>query len=106
MELWIRTQDRECLTKVNHLYINEKGNNIYEISQEDDIPLGKYISKERALEVLDEIQKKITPVTIIRQTHPTKYIDDKKTISDTVLYIQEDVDVKKVGMIIYEMPKE
>ena len=52
MELWIRTHDKECLTKVDHLHIS----NDCVIKQQDDIVLAVYKTKERALEVLDEIQ--------------------------------------------------
>jgi hypothetical protein len=54
MELWIRSQDRECLMKVDRVD--------YDISREHRIVvngfqtlLGTYKTKERALEVLDEI---------------------------------------------------
>ena len=56
MDLWIRCQDREGLFKVDKLWYSydEKENehciNNYEFE------FGVYKSKERALEVLDEIQ--------------------------------------------------
>lgn len=53
MELWVRSQDKECLTMVDHLYTNDN----CEIKQQNDLILATYKSKERALEVLDEIQK-------------------------------------------------
>ena len=83
MNLWIRSQDKEKLLKCNdivinnHRYdtINEHGNRImhfkgYEIigyfdkNTEYEI-LGTYETKERALEVLDEIQALIERVHII-----------------------------------------
>ena len=54
MELWIRSQDRERLTITNDLricYVKEK--DMWAI--EDCDYLGFYKTKERALEVLDEI---------------------------------------------------
>ena len=70
MELWIRSQNKKILQKVNKLYATtyseEAGYGIYDLSYDDlediddcDVPLGFYKSKERALEVLDEIQKQI-----------------------------------------------
>ena len=63
MELWIRSQDKESLTKVSNIslkeirkpYTNEFG--YYGIgTYYDNLQvLGKYTAKERALEVLDEI---------------------------------------------------
>lgn len=71
MDLWIRSQDKERLVKVEYLeyfykkvhYANEEKpreehHNIGTyISNEQFIILGEYKTKERALEVLDEIQK-------------------------------------------------
>lgn len=55
MDLWIRSQDRMSLTKVFDLEINCDN----EVIADDGCPIGVYKSKERALEVLDEIQKYI-----------------------------------------------
>lgn len=68
MELWIRSQDREDLVKVNALWILD--NQIwmevpfYENHKKVGLSitghnhkLAEYSTKERALEVLDEIQK-------------------------------------------------
>ena len=55
MELYVRSQDKERLAKVTDLriyYANEE--NVWVIEDCDD--LGVYKTKERALEVLDEIQ--------------------------------------------------
>ncbi len=58
MELWIRSQDEMKLVKVNYIYAME-GNDYFTIYGEtiDSGPIiAKYKTKERALEVLDEIQ--------------------------------------------------
>ena len=68
MELWIRSQDKTILQKVNKIYAatyaEEKGFGIYDINCDDiddcDVPLGFYTTKERALEVLDEIEERIS----------------------------------------------
>ena len=62
MELWIRIQDKTILQKVDNLIISN-GNNaegtfsIYTNSLPSKNILGRYKTKERALEVLDEIQE-------------------------------------------------
>ena len=68
MELWIRSQDKSKLVKVNYLYIMN-----YHVSAEtlqaaivgetiDSGPvIARYKTQKRALEVLDEIQKKMFP---------------------------------------------
>ena len=55
MELWIRSQDRTFLRKVNTIGIVE-GRDFWSIDENLTISFGKYKTKERALEVLDEIQ--------------------------------------------------
>ena len=54
MGLWVRSQHKETLIKVNNFFANDLfvcGNGI---------ALGKYSTKEKALKVLDFIEKKIT----------------------------------------------
>ena len=98
MELWIRSQDREKLVKINniekqdHYTYKEVMENYmppnaarYEDMQKrkvqkkdkyiksvimcnDEICLGAYNTKERALEVLDEIQKILKPQLIIKDS--------------------------------------
>jgi hypothetical protein len=55
MELWIRSQDRMTLCKRNNIYIDDEFVSPYYI-KDDTLTLGKYSTKERALEILDEIQ--------------------------------------------------
>lgn len=63
--LWVRSQDRMNLIKVNQIGINYHNNKqiignyqpeLFENSGEYYEELGNYSSKERAIEVLDEIQ--------------------------------------------------
>jgi hypothetical protein len=54
MELWVRSQDKEILLKVNELEI--EANMIIAFDNSKYQCLGTYKTKERALEVLDEIQ--------------------------------------------------
>ena len=66
MNLWIRSQDRMNLVKVNQISINYSNSKQIIANYIPDFVgtqgeyyeiLGDYESKERALEVLDEIQK-------------------------------------------------
>lgn len=65
MELWIRSQDKERLIKPVDFYIEELIDYVNKSSEfdiyalnlaNDDIKIGTYKTKERALEVLDEMQ--------------------------------------------------
>lgn len=56
MELWVRSQDKMLLRKPEQLIIYE-GNEVWFIGESLLIDYGTYKTKERALEVLDEIQE-------------------------------------------------
>ena len=60
MEIWIRSQDKKILSKINSAYIDEfDGQWIiygYYTNAVDYYRLGAYEPKSRALEVLDQVQ--------------------------------------------------
>lgn len=65
MELWIRSQDRESLVKVDNLYISVGNYICYYVEKGKEVPntyyrpsgeLGRYATKERALKILNEIE--------------------------------------------------
>lgn len=93
MELWIRSQDKECLMKVDRIDISD--NNII-MANGFEIWLGAYKSKERALEVLEEIQGKIAQNECL-----------KSMISKLSNVKGEEEKIGKLFKeMIYEMPKE
>ena len=83
MNLWIRTQDRAGILKCEKLYIQVL-NGEFHILNENEFPLGIYEARERALEVLDEIQSLLK-----EQVNLGVFIIDNKFTSR-----------------VYEMPKE
>ena len=94
MELWIRSQDRECLMKVDRVDYDNSATLHRILANGYKVFIGKYPTKERALEVLDEIQNKIRPEYMLRSINrpdePSQYegyYEEKPTI-------------------IYEMPEE
>ena len=60
MNLWVRSQDKRILQKVDNIFLDanyeDKRISTYD---GDNVELGTYKTKERALEVLDEIQEYI-----------------------------------------------
>lgn len=60
MELWIRSQDKRILQKVDNIFLDanyeDKRISTYD---GDNVELGTYKTKERAIEVLDEIQDEL-----------------------------------------------
>lgn len=98
MELWIRSQDKTALIKTEDIRLYYmKANapeNATEIWLKDrNVPVGIYKSKERALEVLDEIQKHIT----INATITGNYEEQDTTIKSLMLGYQ---------IKIFEMPEK
>ncbi len=61
MELWIRSQDKRILQKVGSIFLDANYEN-KRISAYDEnyIELGTYKTKERAIEILDEMQQYIS----------------------------------------------
>ena len=78
MDLWVRSQDKTTLIRSYEIYIAEHGNSYVIRAKRTSHILGAYKTIERALEVLDEIQKHLV------------VINDK---NDNLFYV-------------YEMPKE
>ena len=92
MDLWIRSQDKENLQKAGHLGVyNEK---IYVNGYEENgYCIGTYKTKERALEVLNEIQNILNTYNRVNGKNGN----------------YEDLDLTvKVNMLnyVYEMPEE
>lgn len=58
MELWVRSQDKRILQKIDNIFLdaNYENKRICTFDGDINVNLGEYKTKERALEVLDEIQ--------------------------------------------------
>ncbi len=112
MELWVRSQDKHNLIKVTNLSISRdydyKDNEHYYTIREYEYGtvLGYYKSKERALEILDEIQNILKP----------KYILDSSSIKpdgdswvENGMILQNynaNAKIEELSTYVYEMPEE
>lgn len=96
MDLWIRSQDKKCLTMVNHLYIDDS----HHIRQQDDLILGTYETK-RALEVLEEIQNILMPKPI----NFSELTEQEKKFAISIMQVEPNC-IEKTNTYVYEMPKE
>ena len=116
MELWIRSQDKEDLVKANALYImnNQIWNEVpfYENHKKIGLTitghnhkLAQYKTKERALEVLDEIQNLLKPKIIIKNEGKSIYGTDGN-IYTTNIVGNVNTDIQELSTYVYEMPKE
>lgn len=109
MELWIRSQDGERLTRCYDLrmyYAMEE--DLWVIESCDD--LGCYKTRERALQVLDEIQNILQPRVYMKA--PSLVVNPKDMIEDLTNGIclhttqQVELELKQAGQFVYQMPKE
>lgn len=108
MELWIRTQNKNELLKVEDLCVEYNGALDPElhpyriIAKVDDkeIKLGIYEDKERAMEILDEIQKIIKPQLLFKEGKIIGSYQDK------VIREPAGCEIKELSAYVYEMPKE
>lgn len=105
MDLWIRSQDRESLIKCNKVdimwddgvpYIFLNGN------FPDDI-VGSYLTKERALKVLDDIQSLLIP-RVIYKTDPNYQYNPYNPYF--VAPVNNNIEYQDMGSYVYEMPME
>lgn len=103
MELWIRNQDKTFLRKVNTIGIVE-GRDFWSIDESLTVSFGKYKTKERALEVLDEIQHILNPIV------DRKILEiEQKDLLNGTNFIQpklKDIEISEFNTYVYEMPKE
>lgn len=113
MELWIRSQDRESLVKADNLYVSVGNYICYYVEKGKEVPntyyrpsgeLGRYETKERALEILDEIQNILKPKMIVNT-----YKVEQAKLCDGTQFIQpmlDDIQVQNATTYVYEMPEK
>lgn len=103
MELWVRSQDKEQLLKVIGLYYDyqQQKHHITCITENDYYWVGIYATKERALEVLNEIQNILKPKIIVKSGKPVA-----ETLDGVVYKTPDEVEIKELSVVVYEMPKE
>lgn len=102
MELWVRSQDKEALTKVNMgvMYwkdINERNCIVNKDNATGFSILGTYKTKERALEILDEINE-ILQLKLCTTLGTFEELFNGYTEKQLKLVLKQ--------MAVYEMPKE
>lgn len=116
MELWIRSQDKEVLTRVVDIWKDADKN---EIQSKSSFAikncLGIYKTKERALEILDEISNKIKNKYIVKANcliKPSDIMKEKEYFENTydgdfIMQTPEyEIEPINPNIIYYEMPKE
>ena len=103
MKLWIRSQDKIALSQIKQIAIEYDkkivGYNGY------CVKLGEYNTKERALEVLDEIQNLLRPMLIFKNCNCTQeMLDNIKEVGACV--VSDNTHIEQMQYCVYEMPEE
>ena len=114
MDLWIRTQDKFDLFKVNSIHIMIKPETkAYEIYCNNNYPeniLGVYQSEERAISILNEIQNVFLDcdLLILKNIENDKEVfDNYKGISFvTIPKTEPTISYNNKNVGVYEMPQE
>lgn len=119
MELWIRSQDKEDLIKVDNLglaylgkynFVDKIGDihreeyHICQFEENCHTTLGYYKTKERAIEVLDEINKLLIPKPIIS----TYNVEQAELLNGTVFIkpMLDDIKIESYTSYVYQMPEK
>lgn len=101
MELWIRSQDKETLVKVNDISIEMNMIYGYFDKSTEYEHLGSYATKERAIEVLDEIQNIIKEKDIITNCKGLLSLVNNKSLDEANKILER---IEEIA--VYEMPKD
>ena len=111
MNLWVRNQDKTIFQKVDNLLIsdgdNEEGTfNIYTNSLLVQNVLGRYKTKERALEVLDEIQNILKPKYILNTSSIKPDGDFYEENGVIFQKYNANARIQELSTFVYQMPAE
>lgn len=107
MELWIRSQDKKHLMKCEAIMYEKTGTGygLKVFTKNYDFNIAEYKTKERALEVLDEIEKLIKPMTIFQNCQVDKSTIEKiKEIGYCM--VNDDARVEQILQAFYQMPEK
>ena len=107
MNLWVRSQDKECLVNVSNIQYVYK-NYIHGLgTYYDNLKiLGTYKTKERALEVLDEIQNILNPKYIINTSSIKPDGDFYKENGVIFQKYNANARIEELSTFVYQMPED
>ena len=108
MDLWIRSQDRKTLAKVENVWLSTDNNTIYINCPYDDYGLlaGRYQTNERAMMILDELTNILQPQAIYyKPEFDDNFIQSEANKAVVSVYSRIEADLKQSGQIVYQMPE-
>lgn len=106
MNLWVRSQDKRMLMKVDNIFLNANYENKRICSYDGDYntELGTYKTKERALEVLDEIQMLLQPIIKYEPIVQEEFNPSYKY--KHFVKVDDNMEIKELSTFVYQMPAE
>ena len=105
MNLWVRSQDKRILQKVDNLFLDANYENKRISTYDgDNIELGTYKTKERAIEILDEIQSLLQPTIEYKPIVQEEY-NPAYTYKHFVK-VDDNIEIKELSTFVYQMPAE
>lgn len=108
MEVWVRSQNKNRFAQARNFSYDYEGEK--HIVNCNGYPYGVYNSKERCLEIIDEIQSLFCDFLICKDIDPCAHDYFQKLGLASVHYLGKDFDPKveyhERSSIVYEMPKE
>ena len=115
MSLWIRSQNKYCLRKVDGVFIKAIRPLVYHIQDFDNNVLAEYKTEKRALEILNDIQAKLKNKYLAKANPILNQSDFKKAVKEMEEFNNIDligsnclVDIQPINpeVIVYEMPEK
>lgn len=104
MELWIRSQDKTKLVKVDNIAYMDSSDDyekeVHSLWNDCKGILGTYKSKERALEVLDEIQNILSGNCLLKS-----YDNVTPEFSENIIINPCEVHIEQLNNYVYNMPE-
>lgn len=103
MELWVRSQDKTTLSKIteisfdNDFIMGKNDNQVFTF-------LGQYDTKERCLEILDEIQKILCDTVLLVNGSGKETLDN--LYGNGIAIMNGNEKIEQLGTYVYQMPEK
>ena len=105
MNLWVRSQDKRILQKVDNIFLDANYENKRISTYDgDSVELGTYETKERAIEVLDEIQHLLQPTIEYKPIVQEEYNPSYKY--KHFVKVDDNIEIKELSTFVYQMPED
>ena len=105
MGMWVRTQDRKILLEINYVELGQGEEKFYLLGKDsanNGWRLAEYDTEERALEIMDEIDRIKAckyDASLNYEKFQQKLSEDKELTEEEILYIYKSINT-------FQMPEE